>query len=47
MFSADPPLGPAALAAGADAFVDKMRPTQDLIDLLWPAGQPRVSQEGT
>ena len=43
MFSADPSIGPEAVAGGADAFIDKMRPTQDLIDLLWPAGPPGAS----
>jgi len=43
MFSADPYLGPEALTGGADAFIDKMRPTQDLIDVLWPAGPPSAT----
>lgn len=46
MFSADPAIAAAAMARGADGFADKMRPTQDLIDLLWPAGAPTDAEGG-
>lgn len=46
VFSADPLIAADAIARGADGFADKMRPLQDLLDLLWPAGAPTDAPGG-
>lgn len=44
MWSSNPDIGDAALAAGADAFVPKTAPMDDLVDALTPAGSRAAEQ---